>query len=193
MNTIKFKTALLASALTMGVGFSSVVAASDIGNSVRAGVMINPIGTVGMVEYERLLSDSFGMGVRAGIVDYDYDDDNYHETGDGNGFEIIASFYPSGEGFKGFYLSGGIGFWNTSWAWTETYSWYTYVGSGESEAIDVNLSVGWKIPMGTPHAYFQPSLVLGNFFSETTKTTSSTHESELGFYAGLGLTFGAAF
>jgi hypothetical protein len=185
-------TSLAAIAVVAAMGMGGAAQAAERENTVRAGVLVNGVGTVTMVEYERLLSKNFAAGVRAGRLTYDWEDDSYDESGDGSGIELIASFYPKGEGFKGFYLAAGLGYWNTDWTWTDPNDFPTS-GFGKSEAVDVNFSVGWKIPLGSPSVYIQPSVLIGNFFSSTSESSTAEHESELGFYASVGLHVGGSF
>jgi hypothetical protein len=189
--TVVQRTAILVAFLGLGICAAGPAAAAGPSNTVKGGFVINPVGSVLLVEYERLLNDHLSIGGRFGRLDYDYDDGSYNETGDGNGLEVMVHFYPRGEGFKGFFLSGSLGFWDVDWEWTDPNDVPTR-GTGTSDTIDLAVAVGWKIPLGSEHVYLEPSLTLGNFFSDSTETTG-TQESELGFYVGAGLKVGGAF
>ena len=60
--------------------------------------------------------------------------------------------------------------------------------SGTSVAMDINVNVGWKIPLGSDRMYIDPNIAIGNFFS-----TSSDDVANLGFYVAAGLSFGMVF
>lgn len=40
-------------------------------DTIRVGVIVNPVGVVGAVEYERLLGNRVSLGARLGYLDYD--------------------------------------------------------------------------------------------------------------------------
>ncbi|HEX9626633.1 MAG TPA: hypothetical protein VGA00_06820 [Acidiferrobacterales bacterium] len=176
--------ALATSLLALGAG--TPVQAGD-GNTVRAGFLVNPVGTVAMVEYEHLLGSKASIGARLGYIDYDYKDGSYREVGDGPGIEFLGRFYPQGKGHEGFYVGGAIGLWRPSWRWTDPFDTPTS-DTGTSSTIDVNFNIGWKIPLGTKRVYLDPHFAIGNFFS-----LSSDDTANLGFYAAAGLSVGMVF
>lgn len=187
MKTSKgIKHAVIASATLLTLGMS-LPSHADGENTIRAGVFVNPVGVVGAVEYERLLGNRFSVGARLGYIDYDYKDGTYTETGNGPGVEFLARYYPQGKGHKGFYVGGAVGLWNASWKWTDPLDTPTS-SSGTSVAMDVNVNVGWKIPLGSDRMYIDPNIAIGNFFS-----ISSDDEANLGFYVAAGLSFGMVF
>jgi hypothetical protein len=177
---------LLFAVPVMALGASTTASAAD-NSTIRAGVLVNPVGTVATVEYEYLLGKKISLGARLGYIDYDYKDGTYRETGDGPGAELLLRFYPGGQGHKGFYVGGALGAWNSSWKWTDPNDTPTS-DSGTSTAVDVNVNLGWKIPLGSDRIYIDPNIAIGNFFS-----TSSDDTANLGFYVAAGLSIGVTF
>lgn len=163
-------------------------------NSIKFTAAFNPVGGIFLLDYERMIANKFSVGGRVGAIDYETDDGSYNEKGDGNGIEATFRWYARGEGFSGFFLGAGLGYWNTDWTWTDPYD-TPNKGSGSSTAVDVNFTLGWKIGFGSSPVYFEPSIIAGNFFSVTTDsdTGSDSNESQLGLYAGVGLAIGFAF
>lgn len=180
----------LAAAMTLasliGLGANTATAA-EYTNTVRAGFFVNPVGTVGAVEYEHLLGNRVSLGARLGYLDYDYKDGSYRETGNGPGAEFLVRFYPGGQGHRGFYIGGGIGYWNSDWKWTDPNDTPTS-DSGTGAAVNVNINIGWKIPLGSDRVYIDPNLAIGNFFS-----VNSDDTADLGFYVAGGLSVGFNF
>jgi hypothetical protein len=170
-------------------------------NSIRAAALINPIGNVRMVEYEKMFADKVSIGARVGALSYDYDDGDYEEEGDGTGAEFLVRLYPGGDGFKGFYFGGAVGYWKTDWEWREDF--WTPAGvwiEGKSESLNLNVGVGWKIPLAGNKLYIDPSITIGNYFdldSETDAqwrgTVYDDENEELGFYVAGGIAVGFNF
>jgi hypothetical protein len=192
MNIARIVASLLASLLTLVL--SSHAYAGEGNNSIKFTAGFNPVGTIFLVDYERLIADKFSVGGRVGAIDYTVEDGSYTEDGNGNGIEATFRWYPRGEGFKGFFLGAGLGYWDTDWSWTDPYD-TPNKGSGSSAAVDVNFNVGWKIAFGRAPVYFEPSIIVGDFLSVTTQSDTSTsgNESELGVYALVALAIGFAF
>ena len=63
------------------IGITMLPVANAGKNSVRPGIVINPIGTGVNVEYERLLTNKVGIGARIGTLSYNYEDGSYEEDG----------------------------------------------------------------------------------------------------------------
>lgn len=95
--------------------------------------------------------------------------------------------YPGGKGHKGFYVGGAVGVWNTSWKYTDPASVPTR-DSGTSTAINVNVNLGLKIPLGSDRVYIDPNIAIGNFFS-----TASDDAANLGFDIAGGVSVGVIF
>ena len=188
MNNCKY---LFAAVLVFGAAWLPASSyAND--NSIRGGFFVNPDGNILLVEYERMVADKFSLGARLATVDYDYDDGSYEEEGDGSGVEFVAKFFPQGEGFKGFYVGGGIGYWNTEWDWVDPLDAPSF-GKGESDTLNVNINLGWRILLGTEAVYLDPSFIIGNFIALSTDSTNNDDEAEFGLYAGVGLSLGVTF
>lgn len=183
-NKIKFSAIAVVAMLVFGVSLPSH---ADGENTIRAGVFVNPVGAVGAVEYERLLGNHFSLGARLGYIDYDYKDGTYTETGNGPGVEFLARYYPQGKGHKGFYVGGAVGVWNSTWESRDPAN-IPVNDSGTATAADVNVNIGWKIPLGSDRMYIDPNIAIGNFFS-----LSSSDAANLGFYVAAGLSFGMVF
>ena len=160
-------------------------------HSIRFGGLVNPDAKVAVVEYEKMFRDRISIGARLGKLDYEYSDGSYDEDGDGKGAEFLFRFYPQGNGFKGFWFGVGVGYWMTDWSYTDPTD-VPAADSGETESIDVNVSVGWKIPLGTKKFYIDPSITIGNYFGISTDSTFDS-EPELGVYAAAGVAFGINF
>ncbi|MDH5631535.1 MAG: hypothetical protein OEZ10_00925 [Gammaproteobacteria bacterium] len=182
---------------------SGQVSAAGLSNTVRGGVFANDVGTIGVVEYEKLFGDRIAIGARLGALDYTYEDSSYEETGEGTGAEVLFRLYPSGEGFKGFYFGAGLGYWHSEWEFYESdLPFNYYYGSGETESINLNVGVGWKIPLGSRRIYLDPSIHLGNYFGISNESVYydafgnayyDDAEPELGLYIIGGIAFGVAF
>jgi hypothetical protein len=186
-NTANTRTAGIALATSLlALGAAAPAAAGDA-NTVRLGFFVNPVGTVAAAEYEYLMGGKVSMGARLGYLDYDYKDGSYREVGDGPGVEFIGRFYPHGQGHRGFYVGGAVGLWRTSWSWTDRFA-FPFRASGTSTAVDVNVNLGWKIPLGSERIYLDPNLAIGNFFS-----LSSDDVELVGFYVAGGLSVGTVF
>ncbi|HAK59412.1 MAG TPA: hypothetical protein DCO77_03375 [Nitrospiraceae bacterium] len=152
-------------------------------------------------EYERMLNDNHSLFFRLGSLDYDYDDGEYKEDGDGPGVDFGIRRYFSGDGMKGFFIGGTVGIWTTDWTFSEpTAPLVDQAGEGSSTAAKIDFEVGGRIPMGSGNVWFIPSFHIGTFVSlddECNSTSlpgaSCTVESEVGFYGLLGLALGVAF
>jgi len=168
-------------------GITMLPVASAGKNSVRPGIVVNPIGVGVNVEYERLLTNKLGIGARLGTTSYNYEDGSYEEDGRGTGVEFIARFYPKGNGFNGFYVGGGVGLWSFAWDWTDPND-IPRSDSGTSSVANVNVNLGWKIPLGSEKIYLDPAIMLGNYFSVASDDTEG-----LGFYAAAQLGVGFVF
>ncbi|MDH5326011.1 MAG: hypothetical protein OEZ68_07490 [Gammaproteobacteria bacterium] len=171
-------------------------------NSIRAGLMLNPIGYVSMVEYEHLIAGKVSLGGRVGVLSYDYDDGGYEEEGDGSGADFIIRIYRSGAGFNGFYYGFAAGIWQIDWEWREDF--FTPAGvwiSGNTTALNLAARVGWKIPLGAgDRVYIDPSITLGNYFSLDSETDDpwkgtqyDDQNDELGVYIAGGVVVGVNF
>jgi hypothetical protein len=169
--------------------------AQDPENAVMAGIILNPIGSIVMGEFERRLNDKITIAARVGQIDYDvdYDEDGgtTNETGDGPGIECVFRLYP-GQALKGFYFGGAVGFWNTDWEWKWKGSGSsTQTGSGSSTALDINFTLGGKIYVAPDKVFIDPSFTIGNFFADSNGKTGEV--DEVGIYAGIGIAVGFAF
>lgn len=183
---------------------SSAEGAKSKNNSFNIGVtgLVGPDLWASVVygEYERLLSNRFSMFGRVGQLNYEYDDGTYIEEGNGPGIDIGVRLYPRGEGMKGFFIGGTVGYWKTDWEWTDDAgTTYETKGEGSSNAVKVDFEIGGRINLGSETISLIPSAHIGNFFgiSSDCKITKGSgtcsDESELGFYGIIGLALGIAF
>jgi hypothetical protein len=171
--------------LLTGLGIATVASAGE--NSIRPGIYVNPVGSGAIVEYERLLNDKLGIGARLGTLSYTYSDGSYDEDGVGSGVEAILRYYPKGLGFDGFYVGGGVGLWSVAWEWTDPTDTPS-ADDGTASAVNVNVNLGWKIPLGSEKIYLDPAITIGNFFS------SASDDSEvIGLYTAAQLGVGFVF
>jgi len=164
------------------------------------GIGVSPDATAVLLmgEYERQLAPHLSINGRLASVSYDYDDGDYEEDGDGTGLEAGVRFYPKSQNMTGFYVGANIGLWSSDWDFTEDKGTaFQRSGSGDSDAINVNATAGFKFPLGQA-VYLQPAAVLGNFFSVDDSCTyndgtTCDNEAELGFYlvaaCGVGFSF----
>ena len=186
------KTLLIALPLAAVAALLGPVSASaGNNNTVSFGGNANLVGVVGRVEYEHMIKDRFSVGARVGVLNYTYKDGSYEEDGTGNGVEFIARYYPRAQGFQGFYVGGGIGYWRTNWDYTDPEDTPSR-DEGTTSAINANVTVGWKIPLGSGKVYIDPSITVGNFFGISTDSDFD-QEPELGLYAGGGVSVGFVF
>lgn len=186
--------------------FPGTAAAAAAGNNAvnlggAAAVGPDTSATLVFVEYERMLNDGLTILGRIGNLDYEYDDGDYLEEGDGPGFEVGVRIYPAGNGMKGFYFGGAVGLWFTEWDWIDDIGtlWQTS-GYGESTALDLNINIGGKFPLGGSNFHIEPHALIGNFFGvddecyyKTGGTGTCDLEAELGFYAVGAISIGASF
>lgn len=190
----------------VGIGAVSDSAFAQADNSINVrgvGLLGADIAaSVGFLEYERVLKDNLAVFGRIGQLSYEYDDDVYVEEGDGPGFEAGIRFYPSGEGMKGFYLGGSLGYWDTEWDWIDDQGEpYETRGSGSSTAINATFELGGRFNLGSESVSLIPSAHIGNFFSvedecvvtQGPATACDSGETELGLYAVVGLALGFAW
>lgn len=192
MNINKLITLLVI--LVVNIVFLENCFAVEGNNSIKFTAAFNPVGNILMVDYERIINDRISVGGRVARVDYEIEDGSYTEKGDGNGAEATFRWYTRGDGFNGFFLGAGLGYWETDWTWTDPYDTPTS-GDGTSESVDVNFTVGWKIGFGSAPVYFEPSIIVGQYIDVTTDASyqGDVGNTELGFYAGVGLAIGFAF
>jgi hypothetical protein len=138
-------------------------------------------GAVGFAEFERLLSDRLGLAFRAGVLDYEYDDGDNLEEGDGPGVEAAVRFYLGGTAPEGFYLGGGLGVWFTEWTYIDDYPYsYRRAGSGDSTSLEVHFALGAHFAVADK-VMLTPAFQIGSFISS---------DSELGPYMLLGASVG---
>lgn len=165
---------------------------SRYANTVRAGYVVSPEGAVSTVEYEHLLVRWVSLGARLGYIDYDFKNGSYRETGNGSGAEFLVRVYPQGRGYRGFYIGGGFGLWDIRWAWTDPTSTPTSGSDQPAQKNNINLSLGWRIPLGNDRVYIDPSLVIGSYFTPAIGGPN-TRRSGLGPYVAAGLSVGVNF
>ena len=192
MKLLKSITSLIIICAALGFQTNSYALEGD--NSIKFTGGFNNVGSLFLVDYERMIADQFAVGGRVGFIDYEVEDGSYTENGDGNGLEATFRWYPKADGFNGFFIGGALGFWNTDWSWTDPNDSPTR-GSGSSFAFNINFNLGWKFGFGSSPVYIEPSLIAGNFFSidTTDDTGTEEYESDLGIYAALALAIGFTF
>ena len=116
-----------------------------------------------MVEYERALTSNFAIAARTAYLDYTYDDGDYEEDGNGPGIQVSAKFYPGRDALNGFYVGGGIGFWQMDVDWVDDKGtgWESSDSLSTSTA-EIHAEVGWRIG---DKIQFNPSIQVGTFLS----------------------------
>jgi hypothetical protein len=160
-------------------------------NAVSLGAGVHPLGTAApVVQYEYLLTDMISLGGKYLKLKYTWDDGSYHETGDGKGGEVIVTFYFQRQGYKGPYLTAGIGQFSVDWSWNDPTA-SPKSGSGNTKGGEASATFGWKIPLGKMF-FIDPSVTLGDFFGNA-KDSTGTKQSQLGAYGAAMLKAGVTF
>lgn len=185
-------TALVALASLFVLGANAATAV-EYANSVRAGYVVSPVGTVGTVEYENMFSRRFSLGARLGYIDYDYEHGSYRETGHGPGAEFLARFYLQGPGHRGIHIGVGVGVWKFVVAWTDPTGFMTSGRDTRAPLLNANLSLGWKTPLGRDRVYIDPNLVIGSYVGCTGPTYRCSGIINFRGYAAAGLSVGVNF
>lgn len=178
--------------------FYNTASALEGNNSIKVGGVFNQVGRMFQVDYERMINKRFAVGGRFATIDYDFEDGDYEEEGDGSGIEGTFRYYFAKEGFNGFYLGASVGYWAIDWKYKDIENGVNTKGDGESFALNLAGMVGWKIGFGSSNFYIDPFLMVGNYFSVSTDNTTDDGsdediETDLGIYAGLGLSIGLTF
>ena len=182
------------------------VLAEDAKNSVNlfvgGGGAGDSSGSLGGAEYERLLNRNLALLLRLYRLSYETDNSTWHEeTTSGGGLDFGIRAYLSGNGFRGFYLGGNVGFGNVKSDWEDkevpTFSPFR-TGTLESSYGKIEFDLGGRFPLGRGPVSLTPSFHLGSYIggdSECTYSngTSCTKESSIGPYAFIGLSLGVAF
>jgi hypothetical protein len=160
-------------------------------NAISIGGGVHPLGSAGpIVQYEYLRGDALAIGGRYLQLSYTYDDDAYHETGDGKGIELFAHYHFRRQGYQGPYLGAALGYFDVDWDWRDPGSRPTY-GSGSSKGLEVAARFGWRFPVAS-NFFIDPALVVGNFFSSA-KDDTGEKNNNLGFYGALVVNVGFTF
>lgn len=192
-------------ALLLGMFALPAVATAEPANSINlmgAGLVGPDLSaSVFGLEYERLLNDSLSIMGRFANLDYKYDDDVYEEDGDGSGFDVGVRFYPGGNGMRGFFLGGNVGFWSTDWTWIDDKDTGSpSQGDGTTDSFKVEFEVGGRFPLGSETVSLMPAAHIGSFVGQDSECRQTqptagtcTEESEVGFYVLRGLSLGIAF
>ena len=197
---------MLSIALLFVAGTASAAMKGGEGdNSVNAGFAALPglfdtEASVFYVEYERKMSDKLTIFGRFGLLDYDFDDGAYKESGDGPGLDAGVRFYPMSGAMKDLYIGGSAGLWWTEWDYTDV-SWIGtqwFMGSGETTALKAEFEVGYRFLIPNTPIAVNPNFRTGTFFSlddscSTLYGLPCSKESEIGIYAVFGVSAGFQF
>jgi hypothetical protein len=192
-----------------GTASAAAVKGGEAENSVNAGFAALPglfdtEAAVFYVEFERKMSNKLTIFGRFGMLDYDFDDGTYKESGDGPGFDAGVRFYPLSGAMKDLYIGGAAGLWWTDWTYTD----YSYLvipggnrwimGSGDSTALKVEFEVGYRFIIPNTPVAITPNFRSGTFISLDDSCTTvaglpCSTESEIGVYAVFGVSAGFQF
>ncbi len=146
-------------------------------------------------EYEMSLSDDFSFVGRVGYLNYEFDDDNFDEEGDGPGIEAGFRIYPRSNAIEGFFIGGVVGVWDTDWDWIDNKGRPSETrGSGSTLALHIGAEIGGKIPLGR-RVYLIPAVQIGNWsgLDDECEPAGCDKETELGFYGAGSLGVGVVF
>jgi hypothetical protein len=186
----------------------TVLAESD--NSINLGVggvfqlIPHCRANIFLAEYEHLLDSKIAVLARASGDDYRFDDGNYRETGRPRGADVGVRFYPGGNGMKGFFVGGALGYWTTDWSFNDNKGTSSETqGKGDSKSLRADIDVGARIPVGYSSISIMPALHVGKFFSSTSceytapgsvAGSSCSKNGEVGGYYGfLAVSVGIGF
>ena len=188
MRTVNLSLALIG----LLCGLAGQASAQTARNAVSVGAGLHPLGSaVPVVQYEYLLNDRLSIGGKYIGLEYTYDDDSYHETGDGQGAEVLVTYHFRGQGHQGPYFAAGLGYFDVDWDWKDPGTGGPQSGRGSTKGAEVSASFGWKFPLGRSF-YIDPSITAGNFFGSGKDSTGS-RESELGAYGAVMVKVGMTF
>ena len=126
------------------------------------------------------------------------------EEGKPRGFDLGVRYYPAGNGMKGLFIGGTLGYWATNWTFTDYKGTASETqGKGDSKSIRANVDIGARLPIGSSSVSIMPALQFGKFFSSTTcdytapaslAGTSCSKDGEVGgFYGFLAVSVGMGF
>lgn len=190
MKTNSVKYSLLVCAF-FGSFLSQVALAGDKDNAVLVGGLINPIGSVASVAYERMVVSGLSVGGRLSTISYNYWDGSYNEWGSGNGVEVNANYHFHGDSFSGPFIGVAIGQVNMKWNWYNSSS-VIKSGYGTSNLISTLATFGWDFAIGSGNFVIRPSVVLGSY-SGAGKDNTGTKTSGVGAFGGAGVSAAFAF
>ena len=145
-------------------------------------------------EFETLLTNNLSIFGRVSALDYEYEESNYEEDGEGIGLGAGIRYYFSGSGLDGFYLGGSLEFWDVEYDFEEYNSIF---GEGDLKAVNVSAEAGYRF-MFNKNMGIVPNVRLGNFFTFDEDCTlnsgaACSNDSELGIYLVLGVFFTFSF
>ena len=177
--------------------------AQGVKNSINLAVGAVPplgdtTGTIGLVEYERLILPKLSVFGRGSYLKYKFDDNTDEEDGKGTGFGVGVRFFPQG-GLKGFYVGGAIGRYVSKWDWKDDKGTsFQTQGSGETVSVQWGGEVGYRFNLGSERVSLTPAFNVGSWLGANNTCTNAngtpcTKEGELGFYAAISLALGIAF
>lgn len=169
--------------LCLGLAVPQLSSAAD--NAIAAGVLVNPIGSIKSISYERMVMPNISVGGRLSNINYDTWDGSYNEWGSGTGIELMASYHFNRKGYNGPYISLALGQANLDWSWYDS-SAVIKSGDGSSKLTSYTATFGWDFVMNSGKFVIRPSLMLGSFSGDA-KDNTGTKNSEIGAVAGAGV------
>jgi hypothetical protein len=192
MKIILFRCALIVTGLLPAITW-----AIDERNAFTTGLVAGgPVLHSGaVIEYERRFKGSLSLGLQAGSLSYNYKDDDFREKGKRTGANLILRFSPGRQGYQGFYLGGGLGYWS---------GFYDYVdpqdnpasGHIKTPSIFLLATTGWRIPLGDSQFYLDPRLSWGTILKsggDHKPTSNEEDNSVFRNFLNLGLNVGVRF
>jgi hypothetical protein len=155
-----------------------------------------------ILEYEHRMTPALAMVGRGSGVNYTDDDSDYLEDGRLRGIEIGARYYRTGQ-MQGLYVGGSLGYWQGDWTFIQRRNSPGQLeGEADTDALRVNIDLGYRIPIRGTNVSIMPEVNIGKFFMSSSCDytapasqvgTACDQNSVVEGYAFAGVSVGVAF
>lgn len=189
--------------LIAGTVFAEPTNSVNLGIGTGTHVMPHCNAIILLAEYEHMLGPNVSILGRTSGLHYKFDDGSYVEDGKPRGLDVGARYYFEGQGMKGFFIGGALGYWRSKWTFTEDKGIASETqGNGESRSVRANIDIGDRIQIGSSAVSIMPAVHFGKFFSNTTCDysapasrvgTDCSRDSEVSYYAFVAVSVGIGF